>query len=305
MDYTVARISRITAYLVKGCAGTDLTYANLTKGGLNAFGFKDREFMVVMGEPDGEGVYHFVTQRDKRGEQTQGFADLVHVKPKPDDFTMRLTWDGQDEISVPSGFENEQHLRVKEHVEVLTAVDQGDDVAQWLSDHLHANLRLVRAAGLFKRTARQNYMQNNNPVCFPDGYPIHWFSEESLRELSEIAGYDIPSDTFRPNIIVEGVPPQYEHRIHEGRVAGVSFVDTKPCDRCPVTNVDQKTGKVMVGRALFPLSKYKNWTNRDGQRKVIFGEYMLPLGEGIIGIGDYLRTVSQRDPPLVYGARAA
>ena len=49
------------------------------------------------------------------------------------------------------------------------------------------------------------------------------------------------------------------------------------------------------------LSIYKRWVNQRGEKKVIFGEYMLPFGKGNISVGDIVRVTSLRDPPLVYG----
>ena len=152
--------------------------------------------------------------------------------------------------------------------------------------------------------ARQNYIPNNNPLLFQDGYPVHWFSEESLAELSSIAGYDIPWQTFRPQIVVRGIKPQEEHRVYSGKIKDAEFINAKPCGRCPVTNVDQETGDVKIGRAMRPLATYKKWRNNKNELKVIFGENMLPAGIAYIRLGDEVRSSSMRDPPLVYGASA-
>ena len=94
---------------------------------------------------------------------------------------------------------------------------------------------------------------------------------------------------------------QYEHKIYEWEIAGIPFIDPKPCSRCSVTRVDQSTGKLRKKSPLLSLSEYKKWKNIDGSTDVIFGENMLPLSEGTISIGDEIKIISERDPPLVYG----
>ena len=146
-------------------------------------------------------------------------------------------------------------------------------------------------------------MENDNPLRFQDGYPIHWFSRESCKELSEAAGEHIPWQSFRPQIVVYDMPPQYEHKLFEGTLSGIRFIDPKPCDRCPITLVNPITGEIRKSKEpLRSLSKYKKWRNQNGELKVIFGENMLPLAEGVISIGDEMQVRTLRDPPLIYSS---
>src|SRR3989338_1519806 len=174
---------------------------------------------------------------------------------------------------------NELYTRVWD--DNFYAVDQGDLPAEWLGDHLGLRARLVKASGSFERRCSQKWLENDNPLLFHDGYPVHWLPIKSVHELSEIAGEEIPWQSFRPQIVVEGMPAQYEHKIFSGVIGETSFVQPKPCDRCPVTLVDQETGKVRqkvekYGKfgtePLLTLERYKQWQKAPGKRKVIFGE---------------------------------
>lgn len=308
------RIKHMAIYPVKSCGGVELRSATLTPDGLESGEYKDHQFMVVSNDPEfiasnpqksrahRDGLYHLVTQRDSHGKErtVQGLADMALIKPKLGD-ALILTWKYHDPIEVPYDLDRGKELAVREHEDTLVAVDQGGEIARWLSDHLGVPVRLVKAAGPFNRLARQNYVVNANPLRFQDGYPIHWFSIESVRELSEIAGYPVPWQTFRPQIVAEGMAPQGEHSIHSGYISDIPFTNPKPCDRCTVTNVDQETGEVQIGRALAPLSMYKNWRNKKGELKVIFGENMLPEWFGEIAVGDELAVREYRSPRLVYG----
>jgi uncharacterized protein len=293
----IGKVSRIAMYPVKGCARVDLQSTIVYRSGLRG----DREYMVVKKETDAEGIHRFLTQRDKRTREEakpQSLAILALIKPEIRDSELKLTWKGNDPIRVSSDSGAGDTMRVIIHKEVISAVDQGEQVAKWLSEHLGISVRLVKASGPFHRLARQNYMVNTNQIMFQDAYPIHWVMQESVDELSSMIGQEIPWTRFRPNIVGEGGEPQVEHQIHEGAIGDVRFIQPKPCTRCPVTTVDQEEGEKRGTEPLTTLTKYKRW---DKTRELIFGENMLPLESGLIRVGDEISQLRVRNPPLVYG----
>jgi uncharacterized protein len=81
----------------------------------------------------------------------------------------------------------------------------------------------------------------------------------------------------------------------------VTFVQPKPCTRCPVTTVDQEAGEKRGNEPLTTLSSYKRW---DATNELIFGENIIPLTGGTIEVGDEIVLATARDPPLRYGAPA-
>ncbi|RJQ29980.1 MOSC domain-containing protein [Candidatus Parcubacteria bacterium] len=297
----IGQIDHISFHPIKSAGAVEVQEAMLTKEGIAG----DRQFMIVRAVPDENGVFHFVTQRDKRDktDKLQGLAILSQIKPQFDGDSLYLTWAGSDAVEVPMDANAGQEIPVQIWDDVVSAVDQGDRLAEWLSDHLQLSTRLVKAAGSFHRDARKNYVPNDNTVRFQDGYPVHWFFQESVDELSQLAGETVPWQSFRPNLVAGGSPAQTEHILYAGEVAGIPFIDPKPCDRCPVTNVDQSTGEVKNGRALTHLAKYKRWRKNTGEQAVIFGENMLPQGEGKISVGDEIVLTERRDPPLIYGSK--
>jgi len=293
----IGKVSHIAMYPVKGCARVDLQSARIGRNGLEG----DRKYMVVREETGADGVHHFVTQRDKRSREEarpQSLATLALIKPEIVHGELGLTWMGSDPIAVARDQHTGDEVRVEIHKEVVSAVDQGEPVARWLSQHLEVRVRLVEAGGSFHRLARQNYAQNTNQIMFHDAYPIHWVMQESVDELSKIAKREIPWTRFRPNIVGEGGEPQVEHEIYEGKIGEVSFVQPKPCTRCPVTTVDQEAGERRGNEPLTSLNDYKRW---DKTGEVLFGENILPSQSGLIRVGDDIFELSARDPPLVYG----
>lgn len=293
-------IKNISFRPVKGGGAIETQMVKLTPAGIEG----DHDFAVVRAIPDRNGVFHFITQRDKRNnnDQPQGLAVLSLIQPQYIDGDLHLTWQGSDAIELPDDINSGGEMHVKIWDDVVHAVDQGDKLSKWLSEHLGLDVRLVKAAGSFSRKADQDYLKNDNAIRFHDGYPIHWFLQESIDELSGIAGEEVPWQTFRPNFVVSGSPAQTEHTVLAGEVAEIPFFDAVPSQRCIVTNVDQETGVVKPGRARTHLNKYKRWRNVRGERKVIFGEYMLPQGSGDVAVGDEIVLIERRMPPLVYGA---
>lgn len=300
----VATVEHIGFYPVKSCGAVELESATLTPSGLVYEGYADREFFIVRAAPNQEGVHEFITQRDKRDDQDrpQGLADLAKIKTKFIHCLLALTYQGSF-IEIPPDANRGPQVPVRIWDDISLAVDQGEMLSRWLSDALNLKVRLVKAEGPFERAARQNYMRNTNMIRAQDAYPIHWLTQESINELSQRTGEEIPWQTFRPNFVVSGIPPQFEHQVFEGEIAGIPFVDPKPCDRCPTTRVDQATGEIR-DKSTWPeaiLNTYKRWRNIDGQVKVIFGENMLPFESGIVAVGNEMVVKSYRNPPLIYG----
>lgn len=322
-NYPIARVRKLVIYPAKGIAGAEVNGAMLAPSGMSYKNYADHQFMIVSNDPEfvrinqkkpsSPDVYCFVTQRDMRSrhDEPQGLSVMALIKPRFAGNELDFTWNYQDPVKIPYDNNSGEEIPVRVWDHETRAVDQGDKISEWLSDCLNLDVRLVKAAGSFQRMARQNYMANSNPVYFHDGYPVHWFPIETVHELSGKAGELIPWQSFRPQIVVEGMSAQYDHRIHEGRIADIPFTQPKPCDRCPVTTISQETGEIRdktqkygkLGREpLLTLQQYKMWITRHLEIKPIFGENMNPCGSGLVCVGDDLVVTSERDPPIEYGS---
>lgn len=302
-NQTIQKIKHLAFYPVKSISGVELSTATLTKDGLVLGNYKDHQFMIVRAEADSSGIYNFITQRDKRikNNHSQPLFELALIKLKFIGQLLQLTYQNKSSISLPYDITSGKNLPVKIWDDICFAVDQGNELAHWFSDILNFSVRIVKADLTFNRKCKQNYFSNSNSIRFQDAYPVHWFAIESVDELSQVAEQNIPWQTFRPQIVTCGTEPQFEHKIYSGKISGIPFVNAKPCDRCSVTLINQKTGEVRKNEPLASLSKYKNWKNNDGNYKVIFGENMIPLECGTISVNDEITSINFRNPPLVYG----
>jgi uncharacterized protein YcbX len=132
------------------------------------------------------------------------------------------------------------------------AVDQGDAVAAWLSRVLGVEgARCVRMCEEEERQCSRHYAPRGSTTAFSDGFPLLLASEASLKDLNaRLASRGksaVPMERFRPNLVIDGKAPFEEDGWSRLRVLGKSGGDTlfgvvKPCARCKMPTIDQRTG---------------------------------------------------------------
>lgn len=312
----IGEVSHIAIYPIKGAGRVELASAMLTPSGLkDTTGIRDREFMVVMRDPTPTGVHEFVTQRRGRDESSRranGTAQLALVRPAIEEQGIRLSFNGQDPILVPrfqaANEHSMQRMRVGIWGKIVHALDQGNTMAEWLSDHIHEPVRVVHLPRRLERTVSRQYLgygrpsqssndvNQRNRIWFQDGYPVHYISNSSLEILSEKVGEEVPWTSFRPNLVINGIMPKIEHHVNEGMINGVPFLQPKPCTRCAVPNTAQDTLARMRVTQHLDL-----WRDAEGILQPIFGENIIPLSIGAVRPQETMYMTAERYPPLVYG----
>jgi len=78
----------------------------------------------------------------------------------------------------------------------------------------------------------------------------------------------IPMERFRPNVILEGLPPWAEDRIDTLSVGEVTLRLVKPCSRCTIPSIDQSTGRP----AIDPAPVLRQFRFNKALRGITFGE---------------------------------
>lgn len=147
-----ARVSQLWVFPIKGCSGISLTEAKLDEGGIRF----DREFVIVVPSSGGEQKtrWSMITLREcpklalvqpsfetGRGGSTPALSDPIAL------------W-----VAVPSGASARVPLRVSRralaakreflmHRTMVEGTDQGDRVADMLSQFLGRDVRLLRMQG--------------------------------------------------------------------------------------------------------------------------------------------------------------
>jgi uncharacterized protein YcbX len=259
------RITALNVYPVKGCRGIALDSARVA-----ATGFEhDREWLIV--RPDGR----FVTQRED--------PRLALIEPTLADEALQLRVPGGVELRVPFDAQGKE-VEVTCWKDRCAAFDAGDEAAAFLTRYLGAPYRLVRFDARRKRLSNAQWTPGVEALNqFTDGFPWLLISEASLEDLNSRLSRQLPMNRFRPNIVVNGLSPFGEDRVHELVADGVRLRRAKPCARCIVTTTDQATGTRDSDEPLRTLAKFRFDRELKG---VLFGQNMILID----GVGEQLRV---------------
>jgi uncharacterized protein len=261
----VATVSALVYYPVKGCGGIPVDHTEITMTGPP----DDRLFAVV--GTDGVTVWQGEVPR-----MATVRARLVHDGTK-----LALSAPGADELTVdvdPDG----PVRPVDVEKWPGTGIDQGDDVATWLSDLLARPVRLVREPA---RAARLRH---------PDPTALLVTSESSLAGLNTRIEHrgatPVPMSRFRPNLVVTAWPDPYtEDRVHRMTVGTTVLGFGELAVRCAMTTIDQTTGHRRGPEPLRTLADYRR--EPDG---VIFGLKASVLTPGHIAVHDPVTVTAWR-----------
>lgn len=273
-------ITGLFVYPIKSCRGSSLDTAVLDERGIRY----DRRWMVV----DEHGW--FVTQRDH--------PELARIIPWPTDDGLAVEIDGDVRVRafVPHArWENGDRVPVTVWKHNGVGVDQGRDAAEFFSSHLHQAVRLVYMPDDHVRTPNRRPDGVTANLGFADGYPLLLTTERSLAELNDHIPADhapIPMERFRPNITVSGAEePWEEERWNQLVIDDVLFHGVKPCERCPITQTDQRTGERTNKEPLKTLARIHRHDNA-----ALFGANLIHADLGTMRVGSPIENI-------VYGKR--
>lgn len=263
-------LAELYVYPVKSCRGVALERALLTAAGFA----HDREWMIVT--PEGR----FLTQRE--------LPRLALVVPHLEPGALTLTAPGVPDLAVSLAASG----AVREVVvwrDRCRARDEGDAAARWLQDFLGRAARLVRFDPAQPRFSDPQWTGATRAVTrFSDGYALLAISRASLDDLNARLPAPLPVDRFRPNVVLQGVPPYGEDGLRDLAIGNdVRLRVVKPCTRCVITTTSQVTGQLDGDEPLRTLKTYR-WN--ESLRGVAFGQNVIVLA----GAG----TVLERGAPI-------
>jgi MOSC domain-containing protein len=261
----MARITRLTYYPVKSCAGTDVLSAEVTPTGLA----HDRVFQVIA--PAGD----ILTQRPH--------PVLASVRPRVLGDRLALSAPGREDLVLDIRRDGPRRP-----VSMLTwhgeGVHQGAEAAEWFSDLLGRPAELI---GVTPDHERVSGGETPGRAAFSDGHALLIASESSLDTLNErIAsggGEPVPMDRFRPNVVISGwAEPHREDEARELAAGTAKFGYAERCVRCQVPMVDQETAAMAGPEPIRTLATYRR--GEDGG--VVFGMKAAVLRPGQLTVGD-------------------
>ena len=270
----LATVSGIFIYPVKSLAGVALKEAKVLPTGLQG----DRQWMLV----DGKG--RFVSQRE--------IPKMATIKTSFDGDKLTLSNQQLPPISVslsslPTG--KPQSFQIwKDTIEGFL---EPEEVSQWLTSALGefrgTSLRLVRFNNESQRKVGTKYLeQQESNLKLADACPFLVTFEASLETLNQKLPEAMPMDRFRANIVFSGTESFAEWQWQHLRNDSLNFAMIGPCQRCPMTSIDQTEGVVATpGQPLQTLMKDFPFGDKN---LPYFGQHAhLPGKEtGIVKVGD-------------------
>jgi len=220
---TTATVTQLFVYPLKSARGLARSSVRVA-----ATGFEwDRQWMLI----DTHGT--FLSQRTH--------PRLACLVPTISNEALRLEAPGMPALRVPLDTDGER-LAVRLHADRCAGIDQGAEAAHWASEVLSQPVRLVRVPSTNARVADPRYAAPAAPMGFADGFPLLVCNAASLADLNERMPAPIPMERFRPNLVLEGLPPWAEDHIDTLTIASVTLRLVKPCTRCTIPSIDQQNG---------------------------------------------------------------
>jgi uncharacterized protein YcbX len=167
-------------------------------------------------------------------------------------------------------------------------IDQGDTVADWISEVMRSPSRLVRVP---RDHGRVTTGVNNGTCGFADSGALLLLSLASLDGLNERlvarGAEPLPMNRFRPNIVLSGHRAAHTEDLGRRIAVGEAVLGyQKLCIRCAVTLVEQETGRKAGPEPLRTLADYRRATIGG----VAFGSKYSVLRPGRLTVGAELEV---------------
>jgi hypothetical protein len=138
------------------------------------------------------------------------------------------------------------------------AHDQGEEAARWLTAFAGRDLRLVRFDPVHRRASDPAWTGGLAALNrFSDGFALLAISRASLEDLNARLAVPLPMNRFRPNLVLDGLPPYGEDQLEDLVVGKVRLRRAKPCARCVITTTNQATGEAEGEEPLRTLKTYR------------------------------------------------
>jgi uncharacterized protein len=246
----IATVTGLFVYPLKSARGIECSRVHVSATGFES----DRQWMLV----NAHGV--FLSQRTH--------PQLACVVPQLEDGALVLEAPGMPPLRLPRICVGER-LAVRVHQDGCAGLDEGPTAAAWASRIAGEPVRLVRVPPDTARHANPGFAGPvPAPMGFADGYPVLVCNQASLEDLNSRLPIGIPMERFRPNVVLEGLPPWAEDRIDTLAFGAVTLRLVKPCTRCTIPSIDQRTGRLSTD----PAPALRQFRFNKALRGVTFGE---------------------------------
>jgi uncharacterized protein len=259
-------IKELIIYPIKGMAGISVQEAMARPIG---FAY-DRRWMLI-----NEGG-RFLSQRE--------FAQMSQFFPQIEDNIIHIHYQGQ-KVSFGENELLNDEIQTTVWDDQATTIEVNRDVSASLSSWLNMEVRLVRLKDEKSRSHHATKRNSDIYASLADGYPYLIAGTASLDHLNTKLSQPIPMNRFRPNIVIETNEPHIEDSFGTFTINNqVHFDNIKPCGRCQVITIDQKT-TVIDNEPLKMLATYRKVEN-----SVLFGSNAVCTEPGMVTVGALLQV---------------
>ncbi|MCU0335676.1 MAG: MOSC domain-containing protein [Chitinophagaceae bacterium] len=268
------QLSAIYIYPIKSLGGIALQQSWVLPKGLE----HDRRWMLI------DEQHQFITQRQW---------------PQLSQFGMRQEADGSfvivhqgDELLLPFTTEGPT-ISATVWDDVVQVKEVSQQHHAWFSARLGTSVRLVHFPETNDRPVDSRYALHGEHTSLSDGYPILLIGEASLADLNNRLATPVDMRRFRPNLVFSGGAAFDEDDWRRFSIGEVALVAVKPCARCVLTTVNPDTGE----RGKEPLATLSTYRRFD--QKVLFGQNVLPITQGLLKVGTPISMLPDSDEELL------
>lgn len=168
-------------------------------------------------------------------------------------------------------------------------------VNRWFSDVLQINCKLVLMPEDARRKVNYFYaVHEYDAVSFADAYPFLLAGESSLADLNSRLDAPVPMNRFRPNFVVSGAEAFAEDNWKQIKIGNTIFHVVKPCGRCVITTIDQRSGEKQSAEPLKTLASYRI-PKGSVKKKILFGQNLIAENTGeAIKVGDKVEIIEAK-----------
>ena len=319
-DEPTGVVQSIYRYPVKSCGGEALDEVALSR--LSALP-GDRQYLWV------DSAGKFITQlpyEARQGNDGNGVPRLATIDASisPDGTTLRLNAPDASPLEpllLPTRDPSQEATRREVTLFSGSAkvVDMTEAAGDWFRRWCGIEgARLVKADEAANsladdwRASRVAFQSDAFPgeetsprrIPLDDGGTILVVSRASLDELNRrLAEKGLPPvsmNRFRPNFVLDGMPPHAEDGWREVQLGEVRLRVERPCTRCSTVLVDQEAGKsdevnwLSKVLARYRLSKPDPAYGSFDLQGTKFGVYCTPLSAGTVHAGDSVQVIERK-----------
>jgi uncharacterized protein len=247
-------IKALTLFPIKGCQGIALTEAYAMQNGLalklaNGQMLHDRQFMVV----DSNG--QFITQRE--------VPLLATIKVSLSDDGFCLNSPGHEPLHIALSAKDRKARNVVVWNFLGSGLDVGLTSLGWLTRVLQRPAALVQFNDEVPRQCKEIGSVASSTL-FADSFGYLMISQASvadlegrMREHHQDAQFELPTNRFRANILLDGLDAYEEDLIGTVDFGGAKLEIVSKCVRCNVPGVDQASGEVQKEQPTPVLDSYR------------------------------------------------